>query len=488
MTMSQNRSLRNVLIAFALFLLVFLLLKNVGSEDGDPRVRLETGLASPPAGAGLEPQQIQLGGEEVQRHPSHGVVPADEEIERHQFMGRLVFPEESAYPLPFNECFVLVRGAPAEFGSGVQTDPASPQFVRIPVQTDGRFAFSMTAQRSEAEIAAIGSGCVAERDVTAAAGIECEVPMVYMYALDVTMLDAGDDTPVTHSEELFRKDANTWWNYTAPQHAGTGSHIVEEWIRSASRIATRPITRRHLITSTVFSAEGFMLRGHLRIPGYEDRDLELMMPPISGGVEEVRVYLTPLESDRCSIEFTVERTGGWDLVAGMEYRSLATLWLRAPGAQEFQYGAAPLDLRAGTRSLVGVPLGQPELVLELSEKLRVDEAESARWKSLDALGARDQPSLFHVWFEDAGFGALAVPAMDHPVETHTWIGIKWEGAIGYRGFRYAAGQGLVLDGLVPGRYQIYWGKNRAEFSTNVANRTVHATLEVRPGITFVPIP
>ncbi len=420
-----------------------------------------------------------------------GGAPADAAPSR-KILGRVVFPDCDRPPEGWASVRVLtdVKVEARDSEVLVWESAVEDPLFSVPVNDAGVFEFQLEPTRTSALVAAVGVACVSEADVEAVPGRVTVLRMTYVHGLALRLLDSETMAPPAVSPGVAMLGAGRHSTMRILGRAGEiRSHIALKYLRRHV-IGARPAhTYFRLATTDTRSSPAPRLKVHLGRPGYRPWDGNLPMPLLAGEMPSKTIELEPMVpcEQRSSIRLTIERSGDWRRLRGYPQECRARLLVREAGTQDFTVAISLASLLPGTQTFEGVPIASPEAFLDTAYRLFLYEPPDALQK-IDLLATGERPHEYEGVVDCTGMGALLVPPLEDATSEFAWIALKSPRMRALVGTRYRASTGLVVDGLPPDRYAVYWDRDRMSYLASTNNNTPLLHLDLLAGVNTLTLP
>lgn len=488
MTTEQRRVLGGVLLAVLVICSILLLRSLQGSAVRDDSKEITSPQAGSLVGAALDPPLSRLERDTVTdavQGPPGSPAPATSLPIR----GQVVFLDDGELR-PANRDLTILTDTPvflASLENHEAPDLRSTPTTSFAPDDAGSFVFWPPTSIGAVAISAVGAGCAARADETAKPGDAVTISMGYLYACEVLLVDSLTHSPIEKSSELTMAGFGTNWEYVDPCLPGIRSRLARPVLLSANRSMQSDQATRHLVWSETEFKNGVRLACNAVEPGYKRRSTKIPMPLFNGTYAVIPVELERNSEKLIAIEFLVEREGDWAGVADFEYRTISNLLIRSE-ANPSNALEARLTLSPGRHLLRGIPFEDPIVEFEIAEGMRGEQA-GRPFQSLELAGPASAGLPFTSNVDCSTVCAVWVPPLKDPIEEYAWLALTHVDYPGETtGYRYSAAKGFLLDGFLPGRYEIFWGESRTKYKERLNGHLPLMLLELRPGLTEIPLP
>lgn len=401
--------------------------------------------------------------------------------------GRLTFEGGTEYPWPLSGVQVITDvpvigeevpclGAD-EFGTKL--------LFLVPVTDDGRFSFRIPAALTTATVSAVGPSCVALQDVQATSGTPAAVPMAFFYCGAVSVRDAGSGAPLEEVTNLSLEGGGIGWRPESGATPGVRSPLAYLRIQRQLTNTDNLPGDRQFLTAPTFYKEGLPLKVFARAPGFEELEAAVVIPGYSGELPIQLVSLQSAVTARFDIVLTIDRPGDWSETESCEYVGYGRFTIHSDEPDTPRLRASSL-LRPGKLTLRGIPFPDPGLWYEPEFQGRTKDSPKPSEVLLTPPRSSGEPYTAELAVSDSA--AFYVPPLTDTFGQYAYFGhVRHSDAKpGWR--RYSVRKGLILDGLRPERYRVYWAESYAEITRRMAENLPFADLTLVPGLNRLPAP
>ena len=481
-TMTERRTL--VLLAILAVFLVLIWLTYWGSLRGTERARVvsrDHAEAEAPLIPGASLPEGHGGRTEAVASPT------GEEVG--DWIEGVVLSEGLPYSAPDGSpVFVLVEAqalwdAEAAKAQIRHSNVGSASLGMIKADSSGRFAFRLAEGVESVELGALGAGVVSDSDVTAIPGTECEVPLAHLYATDVVVLDKVTGSRVFDTRSCRPMGGGTGFSRPSGGKMGIRSRLARSFLTGDE--AAQP-TIRYFAVSETDLADGPEVTLSFNEPGYMPAKIKLIVPPLIESIPVQEVYLERSDAPVSSLTVKVSRDGEWEAVKDYEYYPLGRLYLFVPGEELPSYKVDLFSLKPGEQKVERIPIERPLCVLNIGGqalKAGANSADTGIELALEGAG-------FDALYSELDLGhlvAVAAPPRARSGDSEPWLGVRQFGSTQLTARRYSAAKGLIIDGLLPGRYELFWGENHEDYRMKVSANLPVADVELDSGLYLAPI-
>jgi hypothetical protein len=445
----------------------------------------EDSVLEPLAAAALDPTLLRTTAQDPSSFAAAS--PAVEPQDSVPIEGRLVFEDGADYPLPFSRVQVITD-APV-IGEEVPCLGAdefgTKQLFLVPVTDDGCFSFRIPAALTTATVSAVGPSCVALLDVQATSGIPVAVPMAFFYCGAVSVRDAGSGAPLEEVTNLYLEGGGIGMSPESGVSTGVRSPLAYLRIQRQVPKVENLSTFRQFLTTPKFYEEGVSFKISARAPGFKELEAALVIPGYSGELPLQLVSLQSAVTARFDIVLTIDRPGDWSETETCEYVGYGRFTIHSDVPDTARLSAASL-LRPGQLTLRGVPFPDPRLWYEPEYQGRTKDSPKPSEVLLTPPRSLGEPYTAALPIPDPA--AFYVPPLTDTVGQYAYFGhVRHSDAKpGWR--RYSVRKGLILDGLRPERYRVFWAESYAEITRRIAENLPFADLTLVPGLNRLPAP
>lgn len=371
------------------------------------------------------------------------------------FTGKIELPgEATAYPYPLEtiEVFAKLKDFPAPPSNARREG----QYLAFPVSELGNFKIRANGCPDEVSFGAVGKGCVAVADIPIQVGVATSIPMTFVYGVSATLVDEQNLQEITNGVFWVGKYTNL--QAASGSSKGIKGSISRKVFHQKLRETKHgkfPI--RRLATSQEFFENGLAAEVNCEVAGYQSLKKEIPMTLAVSSLEQLQIPLSRIDGPWNSIRLNNQRPKVWGEVQNYDYFSQAKFLLQEDGENRFPIVKRNVGLLSDPIELQGIPLQNFHLYVELStEQGLIPNYFPGSLVNINLTRDQTDADLFHGSMEAIDVAALAIPPTPPDESGHAWIGLRLRGANTISGQRYNAKNGCVIDGLLPGSYEIFW--------------------------------
>lgn len=390
-------------------------------------------------------------------------------------------------PLAGRDLQVISKGKIIS-SDGTPCFSAQSGFSTVPVNGEGVVTFRFDGGEDSQEIGVVGTGLVSHEDLLVESGFSYSIPLYFAYGVDLHFRAEDTEGPIVRDVDWTRKA--TVFMRRDPSHQGLKSHLASSYL--SWRLPDLPSTasfHRILAYSENEYQDGISLDLNVNNPGYASKRVSTHIPFLAFPLHPEVVSLQRAPGETTNLVLGVDRAGDWSPYENYEYRSQARVWIGDEEGPRYPLYVPGIDLRPGSRTLRQVPISDPALVVEWSAPSRlyphIPEARS-RLPYLDEVSLESGEVARRFRLDASQACAIVIPPGEGDFRGRAWVGAVHHDHQGvFFSIRYEASSGIIVDGLLPGAYDIFLGQEREAFMELMDSGVPTAHLRVLPGVNIV---
>ena len=395
--------------------------------------------------------------------------------------GRVEYVGPAGYSPALDDVWVLV-----EPGTSVDPVMTGSRFEAFPVAEDGSFVIPVEAEVKEVKLSAAGPGCVAPGDFSADAGrADIVIPLAAVFGGRFRLVDSETVADIRSDFVPPRGGVTTGFSGKGLQR-GFRSHLASAFYQAQIPGLQSESPPTLYVTVTGNDADLPLMKVRVAKVGYQELRTTL---PLSLLVELPAVQDVAVEPDAALAEdiwfVSGARPGPWDDFNDVYYFSEAQASIVSPETGRVSGSTGRLDLRPGRHLLASAPAGASALGVWLMNWSNFTP-ESTAGRHLDLPIERGTEGTVAT-LSPGSVSAVGIPAKSAPAHAHAWVGLLSPGLAGPIGTRYDVATGIVIDGLVPGDYDVFWASVRLGYKQIVNENRPTMTIRLVPGLQQLPV-